>query len=223
MVWPAVIAAAAAIGSSYMDNKSNQGLSNKEYWNQRKLLALQNEYNKPVNQMRRLQEAGLNPSLVYSQSSSGVTGNQVSAGSAPHLSSSNYASNAVDRFFAIKNADKDLQMKDQQILQERANEPYYRSNAYIQSLHSAAQYERTKSEDKVLKAEALVKSADAKYRDAEARILKHDADLADLKPGVPSKVLFDSSLKSIPKAWYDSGTNLLSRGYNAAVDYFFKK
>lgn len=45
------------------------------------LIDYQNEYNSPKNQMKRLQEAGLNPMLVYGGGN--VTGNQSAGGSAP--------------------------------------------------------------------------------------------------------------------------------------------
>lgn len=41
---------------------------------------MQNEYNHPKNQMARLQEAGLNPALMYGQSASGATGSAADIG-----------------------------------------------------------------------------------------------------------------------------------------------
>lgn len=38
------------------------------FWN------MQNEYNKPVNQMKRFEEAGLNPNLIYTQGNAGNAG-----------------------------------------------------------------------------------------------------------------------------------------------------
>lgn len=67
----------AGIGSSVIGanaSANQQGSANK--WNLL-MQMYQNEYNKPVNQMKRLDEAGLNPNLVYGQSAAGVAGQAV--------------------------------------------------------------------------------------------------------------------------------------------------
>lgn len=56
------------IGSSIMANSANaksKRASMRELWMNKWLMDYQNEYNKPINQMKRLEEAGLNPNLVY--------------------------------------------------------------------------------------------------------------------------------------------------------------
>lgn len=75
MVWPAVIAGAAMLGSALLNSKSQSDTndSNIDLWRE------QAAYNRPINQMARYQEAGLNPNLVYSQ------GNPGNMGSAPAL------------------------------------------------------------------------------------------------------------------------------------------
>lgn len=67
----------AGIGTSVIGanaSANQQGSANK--WNLL-MQMYQNEYNKPVNQMKRLKEAGLNPNLVYGQSATGVAGQAV--------------------------------------------------------------------------------------------------------------------------------------------------
>ena len=71
-------AAAAGIGalgsigntalSSVFSNSANKKSKNAaltQFWMQNYFMNKQNEYNKPINQMKRLREAGLNPNLVY--------------------------------------------------------------------------------------------------------------------------------------------------------------
>lgn len=71
-------AGAAAIGaagsllntglSSVFSNSANKKSKNAaltQFWMQNYFMDKQNEYNKPINQMARLREAGLNPNLVY--------------------------------------------------------------------------------------------------------------------------------------------------------------
>ncbi len=71
---------AAAAGASAAGSLLNTGLSSvfansahakskrdvlTQFWMQNYFMDKQNEYNKPINQMARLREAGLNPNLVY--------------------------------------------------------------------------------------------------------------------------------------------------------------
>lgn len=71
-------AGAAAVGaagsllntglSSVFSNSANKKSKNAaltQFWMQNYFMDKQNEYNKPINQMARLREAGLNPNLVY--------------------------------------------------------------------------------------------------------------------------------------------------------------
>lgn len=71
-------ATAAAVGaagsllntglSSVFSNSANKKSKNAaltQFWMQNYFMDKQNEYNKPINQMARLREAGLNPNLVY--------------------------------------------------------------------------------------------------------------------------------------------------------------
>lgn len=71
-------AAVGAIGSlantglssvfSNSANKKSKNAALTQFWMQNYFMNKQNEYNKPINQMARLREAGLNPNLVYGNS-----------------------------------------------------------------------------------------------------------------------------------------------------------
>lgn len=54
-------------------NRSNLDLARESYANQLDMWNKQNDYNSPENQMKRYQQAGLNPNLIYSQGSAGNT------------------------------------------------------------------------------------------------------------------------------------------------------
>lgn len=69
-------AALAAAGGSLLNtglssvfansaNKKSKNAALTQFWMQNYFMNKQNEYNKPINQMARLREAGLNPNLVY--------------------------------------------------------------------------------------------------------------------------------------------------------------
>lgn len=83
---PAIIGGAAAIAGglagglfnrkSQKDaNKTNIQLAREQQQFEERMVQQQNEYNSPVNQMKRFADAGLNPNLVYTQ---GNPGNQTS-------------------------------------------------------------------------------------------------------------------------------------------------
>ena len=79
-IWAGIAALVGAIGGAAVNNagaKKRQKEADKQnlaFWN------TQNKYNHPIQQMQRLQMAGLNPNLIYGQSVSGATG---SAGAQP--------------------------------------------------------------------------------------------------------------------------------------------
>lgn len=83
---PAIIGGAAALAgglagglfnrkSQSSANKVNIQLAREQQQFEERMVQQQNEYNSPVNQMKRFAEAGLNPNLVYTQ---GNPGNQTS-------------------------------------------------------------------------------------------------------------------------------------------------
>lgn len=83
---PALIGGAAAIAGGIAGglfnrksqndaNKTNIQLAREQQQFEERMVQQQNEYNSPVNQMKRFADAGLNPNLVYTQ---GNPGNQTS-------------------------------------------------------------------------------------------------------------------------------------------------
>lgn len=82
---PVIAAAAAQTALDYYSTKSANSASSKASSNsawlnfamQNYFMDKQNEYNKPINQMKRLEEAGLNPNLVYGN------GNAIMASASP--------------------------------------------------------------------------------------------------------------------------------------------
>lgn len=66
------ISAAATIGSTLLQNRANKKLTQYSFNKNLDMWKMQNEYNAPKAQMQRLQEAGLNPNLMYGK---GTVGN----------------------------------------------------------------------------------------------------------------------------------------------------
>lgn len=65
-----IIGAAAQQGAVEMTNKAQKELAQYSFEQQREMIREQNEYNSPLNQMKRYEEAGLNPNLIYGNGAS---------------------------------------------------------------------------------------------------------------------------------------------------------
>lgn len=104
-MWPAIITAGAALLGSAMNTAGSAYSANKVNSTNERLWHLENEYNKPINQMARLREAGLNPNLVYG---SGAT---TLAASTKSAQPANYSFPQLDILGAM-NAYQDLKQKD---------------------------------------------------------------------------------------------------------------
>lgn len=69
-----IISGVAQVGGQALANRAAKKQQQRQMeWNE-KFWNMQNEYNSPQAQMKRLQEAGLNPHLVYGQSSGSAAG-----------------------------------------------------------------------------------------------------------------------------------------------------
>ena len=73
-MWSQLAMAGANAFSTYQANAQSKKLMAKQFHYQKKMWEMENEYNKPVNQMARLQEAGLNPNLVYGNGATSLGG-----------------------------------------------------------------------------------------------------------------------------------------------------
>lgn len=93
-MWPAIIGAAGSVLSTGLSNMQSSANAATSYENQRKLMALQQQYavenwnrevnyNDPKEQMKRLKDAGLNPNLVYGSGGVGLEAPSTAAPTAP--------------------------------------------------------------------------------------------------------------------------------------------
>lgn len=74
LIGSAGIGATSSLVNSFVSNAQSKKLMQKQFHYQKKMWEMENEYNKPVNQMARLQEAGLNPNLVYGSGATALGG-----------------------------------------------------------------------------------------------------------------------------------------------------
>lgn len=98
---------AGNIASTILTNRANMKLAQYGYEQERQMIAEQNAYNSPVEQMKRYQDAGLNPALIYGNGASSA-GNQQSIAhyNAPSLDAPKIDLNNV--IPALLNAQKEM-------------------------------------------------------------------------------------------------------------------
>lgn len=81
-----LLGSATSIYNTHMTNKANRELAEYSYAKDLEQWYRETEYNTPLNQMKRYQEAGLNPNLIYSQGNPGNSGVSSPNYKAPNLS-----------------------------------------------------------------------------------------------------------------------------------------
>lgn len=104
------ISSAANITATEMTNKANRELAEYQYEQEKQMVAEQNSYNSPTQQMARYSEAGLNPNLIYGNGVSSA-GNQstIAKYQAPRMVApdiGNLAANAMNLVLAGLTAKK---------------------------------------------------------------------------------------------------------------------
>lgn len=130
----------AAAGISATSDLINNGLNmwntwrtNEQAYDQsRKLWSMNNEYNTPVNQMKRLEEAGLNPFLVYGN---GATGNTSAQPSSPSVQGNKFNFNMANALLLGKSLEKmqeeiDLTKEKNNLLKTQLSNLQFNSNLF---------------------------------------------------------------------------------------------
>lgn len=122
-MWGALIAAGIALAgqliSQNRQEKANKGIANRQQFFNKQMLEEQLEYNTPANQMRRFQDAGLNPHLIYGQ---GSPGNQAAPLTAAEVKPTDYQTlmNIVPLFNQSRLADSQVQAQNAATMQKYA-------------------------------------------------------------------------------------------------------
>lgn len=158
------------LGSIAGDVISNIGAAGREReardWN-KQMWDLQNAYNHPTQQMARLQEAGLNPRLIYGQSSGGATGSagSVAPGKAPDYKIS--GANAIQAFNNTRMITAQTQNLEQQKKLNQARTIQAIADSDIKKYN--LEYKR-KAEENLLK--ALAADTDSKRTAADRALVE---------------------------------------------------
>lgn len=134
--------------ADYMYGKDLEQWNRQNTWN-RQMWDLQNEYNLPSNQMKRLRDAGLNPNLIYGNAAAGGQATSIQKAESPKYSQvrANYTHQPVNvpeiigMYQNLKVADAQIDnLKAQQMLTtERAlTEAAIRNSRLTKAGHDAA-------------------------------------------------------------------------------------
>lgn len=152
------------IASNLIQNRQNMKMAEYAYQKELEQWNRQNEYNKPINQMARFKEAGLNPNLMYGQ---GTPGNATDSPnySAPHLQFDNPFPNLGNDIGQLRQTDADVALKG-------ANEDLARANK-----DNVEQDTNNKKLDNVIKALDIINKRIKNETDEEQlSILKETKD-----------------------------------------------
>jgi hypothetical protein len=150
---------------------SNRGAKNRQrladqqnvkFWN------MQNEYNTPANQMKRLQDAGLNPNLIYGSGSAntGIAGGVAPSKPAPYNIKNPVPLQAMLLDAQIKNIQADTRVKNEDALRMSGETPGRKSSidskATIDSIKAKGfkQHEAKMIESTLATARSAIANAD---------------------------------------------------------------
>lgn len=169
-------------------NEANMNLAKYSYSQDLEMWNRQNEYNKPVNQMQRFKDAGLNPNLIYGQGSSG-NAVQMPKYNAPTLSY-NYrppvdVANILQTYqdFKMRQAQTDnVKAQTEATRQKTLFEGLYRPDMMFTQIRNTElrnEMQKIMNDIKAKTAEATVKLANTQLRryDAEADKSMIDVEL----------------------------------------------
>lgn len=165
MAWGALLAAAIAAGAAIWGQKKqakeNKALAEFQANENRAALRQQLDYNTPESQMRRYQDAGLNPHLIYGQ---GSPGNQNAPLTYPDIKTTDYSTlmNVLPAFNQTRLADAQVQAQNASTLQKHAMTDLNRMQAQVLAKNPLLDSGGFKAIIDGLKASAMLKEEQTK-------------------------------------------------------------
>lgn len=119
-----LLQSATSVYNTHMTNKANRELAEYSYGKDLEQWNREVEYNTPLNQMKRYQEAGLNPNLIYSQGNPGNSSVTSPTYKAPHISYAYQAPRVKQMFDVLQTltAYQNAAMMDSEIGLKKAQE-----------------------------------------------------------------------------------------------------
>lgn len=146
-----------------------QKRDNRDFWN------LQNEYNAPVNQVKRIQEAGLNPALLYGSSAGGVSG-QASPIKTPDVQGAQFRAPNVSAM-SILDAYYNTEIRQAQVDNLRLDGTTKIEEARLKAAQTDSIIQGTKRSKFDLDLDSELRSISADMRRENLRSLKSSTDI----------------------------------------------
>ena len=198
---PIVTGALISAGSSILDNLFKGGSQKRAERQNIKFWNMQNAYNHPAEQMKRLLEAGLNPNLVYGQGVQGATGKAESI--APSKASPVGFKDPLAGALALSQVDLNKSNSF------KANEEGLTTNSLRENLVELKKQEALKKKWEAVKEKSL---AQVQRKSAKNQIAKIAADLKIADETGQIKAI-EKAMKTIDKAVQEKGFKPDSIGY----------
>lgn len=169
-----------AIGAGRQNKKSRQfaeHMYNRQHADNLAFWHMQNQYNDPSAQMKRLQQAGLNPSLLYGGSSAGAAGNAGSI-STPDVQAAQFRNpeygNAISSAGSMLMQMYDLDIKQAQVDNLRTDNTVKLEEAALKEAQRANILQNTKRSKFDLDLDSELRQTSADVRRENLRKLKAD-------------------------------------------------
>ncbi len=175
--WAGAIGALGSLGSSIL---GNTGSFKRQKYADRQNMAfwqMQNKYNHPLEQMKRLQEAGLNPNLIYGQSVAGATGSSGAAPSASKAAPYSIGNPVPSAIQSIVGTQQKKLMEAQAINQIAGATKYGAETAKLKGLLSS-QISQAESEAGMAKVKLDIQNA---TKESQIKQITKSAELTELK------------------------------------------
>lgn len=195
----------------------------------------ENEYNTPANQMKRLQEAGLNPNLIYGNGSAS-TGNASPLGAPKHASADSPdvpdfgdfgASAAISAFTQIRNLSRQDELAKVQMDMQKAQTAFYNSqkeNVDAKTLNELFKYNFDKDTrdyeflKKIKEYQLMQSTIDEKsqgIKESEARIGQIEANTRQIYANIEAiryktEHLMPAQVASIAQSMQESAARILN-------------
>lgn len=215
-----VMDSATSIYNTYQTNKANRNLAEYSYGKDLEQWQREIEYNSPLNQMKRYQEAGLNPNLIYSQGNPGNSSVTSPSYKAPNLSyayrSPRFATtfdinSILGMYNNIRSVDAEVGLKRAQAATQESMSADFAASAALKAKQAA----KTKYD-----LELARKMEQNALKIQEAQLSKHQSDAAVAKSESARKLAqieWRKSAGSYKYDYVDFLERLMLAGVSAAI------
>lgn len=155
----------------------SEKMYDKQYKNTLEFWGMQNDYNSPQNQMKRFQEANLNPNLIYGRGESGNAGPIQTPDIQPvNFKSPRFERSGID-YLGVLNGIADLDIKRAQVDNIKAQNTVIVQDALLKAAMVGNTDIRTERDRFALDLDTELRGTSAEYRREQLRQLRTSTDL----------------------------------------------